>query len=187
MNTPVVATETDQIVSLTVTNTEIVTTTQAQTLLVSSESATAVVSTEHENIVQQTAQTAVITSSAQGPQGAPGQSDNFVYLLTAVPLNGHRAVASNSSGYLIYPDTTLENNTVLGITTGASSQEQLAQVQISGILTEPSWNWASNNPVFIGNMGLLTQTPPTSGSICVIGYAITSTKLFIDKQPAIFI
>ena len=184
MSTPIVVTETNQVVSSSVLSTEVITVLEPQVLLVTSESTTTVVNTEHENIVQQLEQVAVVTSSTQGPQGPPGASDNYVYLVAATAIGGNRAVAVNSSG-LTYAGTTSTN--ILGISVSAVDAGQLAQIQISGIITEPSWNWLPQTPIFVSDSGILTQQVPETGSLFIVGYPVLSTQIFIDKQAPILL
>ena len=162
-----------------------------------------VVATSNNNILVEAPYTNVVVSSGtstvisyiqesytpvsvgmQGPQGIPGASDNYVYLVASEAIGGHRAVTTNLAG-LVYATTTSTN--ILGISVGSVSSGQLAQVQISGIITEPSWNWVLGNPIFVSDTGLLTQQVPETGALFIIGYPVRSTQIFIDKQAPILL
>ena len=158
------------------------------TLVVDSQSIQVVVESETGNVVvQETVQELVVTApGGQGPPGAPGASTQFEYHPAGVILGGNRAVTLNSSGQFVYPDTTSPNSFVVGITTASSVVGALATVQIAGTQQEPSWNWTPGLPVFVGLLGVLTQVPPTTGQVLAVGYATSSTKIHIDKQPPIF-
>ena len=131
--------------------------------------------------------TAVVTSGAQGVQGPPGESTNTVSYISAIPIGGNRVVATNNQGQLVYPDTLSDTNVILGISTHAANIGELVEVQMVGSMTEPSWNWIPQEPLFISANGLLIQTPPTTGLSQVIAYAVLSNKIFIDKQQPILL
>lgn len=133
--------------------------------------------------------TTVVSSGEQGPQGIPGDSINYVNLLSGQALSGHKVVSSNNLGYAVYADSTVADtgNKVLGITTGAVSNGSIAQIQIVGVLEEPTWSWNLIDPIFIGTNGQLTQTPPETGYLYIVAFPMTPTKIFIDKQPPIML
>lgn len=128
----------------------------------------------------------VVQGGVQGPPGVPGASNQFEYVVAGQVLGGNRAVTTNSAGQLIYPDLTSNSSRVYGVTTHSALQGELVTVQIVGTQTEPSWSWDLNLPVFVGINGTLTQTPPTTGQTLVVGYPNSPTKLFIDRQPPIY-
>lgn len=103
-------------------------------------------------------------------------------------LGGHRMVVLNDSQQAIYAvNTTLTHaNKVLGMTTGAAALGGMATVQTGGEITEPSWGWVLDQPIYLGINGLLTQTPPIAGFSLIIGFPITATKIFINlREPLI--
>jgi hypothetical protein len=46
-------------------------------------------------------------------------------------------------------------------------------------MTELSWTWTPGEPIFLGNNGMLTQTPPSSGFAIELGTAISATSIWI--------
>ena len=123
----------------------------------------------------------------QGPPGPPGQSGNaYVEFPAALPLGGHRVVRL-LNGQAIYADNTVlaDANIVLGITLGAVTGGGMAQIQFNGLMTEPSWAWTPDMPVFCGTAGLLTQTPPVSGFSLIVGIAASPTQIFIGAKSPI--
>lgn len=160
---------------------------KASTIVVTEGSSTTVATEAtgvivHEELVKQN----VVQGGVQGPPGIPGVSTQFEYAVAGQTVGGNRAVTTNSSGQLVYPDLTLESARVYGITTQSGVTGELVQVQITGTQTEPSWSWNTVLPVFVGNLGTLTQTPPTVGQTLIVGYPQSPTKLFIDRQPPIY-
>lgn len=139
---------------------------------------------DEDHIVDQVREIQIVTVGEVGP---PGTNGTTVVKTASVSLSGHRAVVLNSSGEAIYADasTIAHRDKVLGITTGAASARADATIKTYGELTEPSWAWTLDDPVFLGLTGLLTQTPPTSGFVQRIGFPTAATKLFIDIDDAV--
>lgn len=101
----------------------------------------------------------------------------------AVPLGGNRAVRL-LAGEVIYADNAVveDANVVLGITQGAVSAGELARIQIGGLMTEPSWAWTADEPVFVGSNGGLVQPSPASVFSLVIGVATSATQILIGAR-----
>lgn len=156
-------------------------------LVENTEYNTVQVSTEHTTVVTNNNTDLVVSSSgSQGPQGIQGESLTSVTYIAGEPLGGNRVVSVNALGTLVYPDLSSYTN-ILGITISSANLGATVEVQIVGTMTEPSWNWVPDYPIYAGTNGLLTQTPPESGLLYVVGYAITPNKIFIDKQQPILL
>lgn len=103
-------------------------------------------------------------------------------------LGGHRVVLVNpATGKLVYADkdTPTHVNNIVGMTTGAVAADAVASVLYSGTIDEPSWTWALNQPVYLGNSGLLTQTLPTTGFIFIFGVPLLATRLLLTRQSPV--
>ena len=149
-----------------------------------------VVSNDKYNVIVETDTVNTITSGGeQGPAGPPGDSINYVNIIAGQDLSGHRVVCTNNIGRVIYADSGISTTAdrIVGITTSASLNGTVAEVQMVGVLEEPSWNWDVTIPLYIGVNGYITQTPPSSGYLYSIGFAMTPTKIFINKQPPIIL
>lgn len=147
-----------------------------------------VVVDEDVHIVDTIHEMSVITVGEAGPAGADGvDAGGQIIKTAAVSIGGHRVVVPDSTGGVIYADasTLTHRDKVLGVTTGAASASASATIQTYGELTEPSWAWTLDEPVFLGLTGLLTQTPPSSGFLQRVGFPTAATKLFIDIDNAI--
>lgn len=135
----------------------------------------------------------VVAAGQQGPQGEPGPpgqaGENFLTYPAGANIGGHRAVVLNSNEEAIYADYSNLDHAfkVLGITTGAASAGADATIQPFGEIAEPSWNWALDQPVYLGANGQLTQTPPSSGFLLVVGFPISPTKLYVEIGESIFL
>lgn len=128
----------------------------------------------------------------QGPQGPQGAAGVIIIAPASTNLSGHRAVVLNSLGEAVYADnnTAAHANKFAGVTQGASITGASATLQQFGEMTEPSWSWTPDQPVYLGANGFLTQTMPVATSAkfsLIIGVAQTATKLFISPMPPIFI
>ena len=104
-------------------------------------------------------------------------------------LGGHRAVILDAAGLAWYADRAAAADMfrIAGITQGAIALGGLANILSMGLLTEPSWAWTPDLPVFLEHSGLLTQTPPTDGFSIVLGVAIDATSMFVKQQPPLAI
>lgn len=164
---------------------EVIISTSVNNAVVNINSTNVVSTTNTSNVVQYVDQEYTpVSVGIQGPQGIPGASDNYIYLVATETIGGSRAVSASASG-AVYSST--NSNSVLGISTGAVLAGAVIQIQISGIFTEPSWNWTLNQPIFVSNSGILTQQVPETGALLIIGYPVLSTQIFIDKQAPILL
>jgi hypothetical protein len=132
----------------------------------------------------------VVTVGIQGPSGPAGPAGSSMVLHTAGEnLGGHKLVILNNSEKALYASgsNVVHANKIIGITTGAASVNTQAEIQTYGELSEPSWSWDASKPLFAGLNGALTQAPPSSGFVQQVASVISSTKIFINIQPAIVI
>jgi hypothetical protein len=122
-----------------------------------------------------------------GEDGAPGVAGGVVIQCAAgEALGGHRVVVLNADAEAVYASNAVPEHLhkVLGLTTGAVLLGATATVQTGGEMTEPSWSWTLDAPIFLGTSGLLTQTPPVSGFLLVVAFPVTATKIFIKlREP----
>lgn len=112
-----------------------------------------------------------------------GGGEQVLSKLAHQALSGHRAVYLFSESEVDYPDPTnyQQVKKIVGLTKGAASAGGVVEIQTSGLLVEPSWNFSLGD-VWLGSNGLLTQTPPNSGNLVLIGAAVSATALQIDIQ-----
>jgi hypothetical protein len=100
----------------------------------------------------------------------------------ATALGGHRAVRLAADG-VRYADKDSSAAACVGITTGAVSLGAEVTFVTAGNMEEGSWTW-SLGPVYLGADGLLTQTPPSSGVVLQVAYALSATVLNVAiRQP----
>ncbi len=104
-------------------------------------------------------------------------------------LSGHRVVKVEANGKVAYADNTnpADAGQVLGVTLNAALPGDVANVQVTGELTESSWAWVPGLPVYLGTAGTLTQTLPVAGFQLVVGIAVAPNKLVIGIKQAIIL
>lgn len=121
-----------------------------------------------------------------GPPGIEGPSGALAFNYPAAyPISGHRAVMLNAAGELVYASAGVLANAdrVLGVTLNAAAAGDVVKVQRSGEVTEPSWSWSPDSPIYLGLDGVLTQTPPAppgSRFSLVIGVPLSPTTVFLN-------
>lgn len=125
-----------------------------------------------------------------GPQGPAGSSQLESFTASA-SISGHAPVLLSGGQAAVADATVLAHlGRVIGITTGAANTGSPVAVFMHGSLTEPSWSWTPDAPVFLG-AGALTQTPPTLGGGFVfsqrLGFALSPTVVFMDIEAPILL
>lgn len=146
-----------------------------------------VTNTNETLVVENTISGVLLSGGIQGPQGIPGESNTTLSMVAGSNLNGHTVVITDSNAKVVNPVVLADGDVLVGITTGAAIVDSVVEVQYTGTLVEPSWNWTLGLPIFVGPNGTLTQTPPSTGVLQIIAYPILSNRILIDKQQPITI
>lgn len=121
----------------------------------------------------------------RGLQGLPGPSGDSVSLVAAIALSGHRVIATDEAGLGVYADhRDASALAACGFSTGAVSEGAEVTLQSSGLLDWPAANLTEDLPVFLGESGQITQTPPSSGWARQVGIARSQELLQVDFGPA---
>ena len=81
-------------------------------------------------------------------------------------------------------DNSASAYTVVGVTRQAGTSVYVVR---EGELTDLSFSFTPNSPVFLGLNGALTQTAPSSGFVLQVAVALTTTKIQIGVDDPIFI
>lgn len=114
-------------------------------------------------------------------------NDNSVFSgIASEDLGGHRIVVAIGS-QIAYADNTIaaHSSIVTGISTQAVLSGATLNVTISGEVSEGSWNWSLDKPIFLTANGLMTQTAPNTGFLLQVGYPTTITSMIVDIKTAI--
>jgi hypothetical protein len=130
----------------------------------------------HVNTVRDVARTVAMTGA--GPKGAKGDPGGTSEDRIA------RSTGAGSCGYAS-ADNPLHGDDTIGLTTGAASAGDTVSVQRFGPISFNGWDWTPGNAVYLANNGLMTQTPPDSGFLQIVGHAESPTSLFLSLNPCI--
>ena len=139
------------------------------------------------NVTQQVVK--VVTVAEQGPPGPPGVSGEYITYISkiaGVNISGHRVVRVSGNDTVDYADkdSLSDINKVIGVTLGASAQNDPINIQTRGEIEDVSFNWDINKPIYLGNNGYLTQDFPTTGFLLQVAIPVSNTKINISlKQP----
>jgi hypothetical protein len=93
----------------------------------------------------------------------------------------------NDIGEAIYADNTILShaNKILGMTTEATLTGATVTIQTGGEITDSSWSWVLNTPIWLSSSGLLTQVAPVTGFSLIVAFPISTTKIYINlREPS---
>lgn len=154
---------------------------------------TEVVKVIQETVVVRTArEVSIIRPAIQGLPGPRGRdgAGSTIELKAAINMGGHRVTCPSPDG-LIYADWNTGNTAlrIVGITVSSVTAGADVEVRNNGELTETSWNWDINKPVFLGPNGVLTQMNPRDNGAAfslILGFPTSPKTLFITIREPIF-
>ena len=148
-----------------------------------------VIKTPVNKTVIKTPLTKVIVKSdgTQGAQGTPGSGSEESFIAGA-SIGGQRVVITMSDGKVYPADASVlsNSNTIVGITKTAVSIGSAVDVIKIGSLSDPSFSFTADLPIYVdtSGSGVITQVPPASPSEFsqALGHAISTTKIFIQIE-----
>lgn len=76
-------------------------------------------------------------------------------------------------------------NRCAGITLTAALKDAELIVLSSGVLSDSSWSWIDDRPIYCGTDGRLTQTPPETGFSQIVAIPLSATKILFKINEAI--
>lgn len=130
----------------------------------------------------------VLQPILRGPKGDAGSSlESYV---AAAAMSGHKAVTLDGTGQAIVADCRMAVHAaaVLGVSIGAAAAGSPVTVRGIGLIELSGWGLIPGLPVYLGESGALVQAVPSSALfIKPVGYALTSSAVLVDLQPAIFL
>lgn len=126
----------------------------------------------------------VVLGGRQGPAGRPGQGIEIEIYIAAANLNGHRAVALDGDGQLIYADAGA-GIAAIGIIRDAVLAGAEVEVWRRGRVGGFS-DLATAEEYYLGDDGLLTLTAPESGVLQPLGVAASAGVLLVTPDRPIF-
>ena len=132
-----------------------------------------------------------IALTAIGRRGPPGPSgDRIVSYPASQAIGGQRLVRFQADGTLAYASCNdlASAHTLIGLTTHAASAGESQSVLHLGEIDESGWSWTPDAPVYLGLAGVPTQQPPPDARLLrVIGYALSTTRLYVCPHEPILI
>lgn len=128
---------------------------------------------------------ALLAVARQGPAGRDGTTT--IVKTCGVNISGHKVVTVNNAGNVIYADNTIpaHANKVIGVTINAALTNQQVTIVPNGEISDPSFSWLPDYPIFLGTNGALTQMVPATGFFLIVGFPTSSTSMVVRPQPAI--
>lgn len=132
----------------------------------------------------------------RGPAGSSGTGSDVgqvkLTVIASANLSGHRAITRRIDGTVEYADNTTASHlhAPIWLTMSAVSLGAETEVLVYGTLTEPSWSWVPQLPLYLGTNGVITQTPPSPPGalfLAPLGVATGPTTVFVDRQPSILL
>lgn len=132
----------------------------------------------------------VYTEGSQGPAGQRGQTGLTGGLFernTSGSMSALRVVWEGSDGivHALDKDDGDHIGLIAGLTITATGAEGSVVVQRAGPVDDDAWSWVTSGLIWLGDSGIPTQTPPTTGYDVQIGYAVSPTRIYLDIQPPI--
>lgn len=118
---------------------------------------------------------------------APPVQDSISFSLEmSGAMSASRVLYASPTGpALADKDVLSAQDKILGLTISSTSVAgEFVSVLGEGYHTDPSYTFTPG-PVYLGNSGLLTQTPPTTGLLVQLGVAISATELYFDVGLAV--
>jgi len=98
-------------------------------------------------------------------------------------VNAHRAI------FRFNQRAFTANNSVNFFIVGVSVNSALMNAELTirnfGVLVFNGWSFMPDKPIFFDQLGMLTQTPPTTGVLTIIAHAMSATDIFINIQEPI--
>ncbi|NWD49010.1 capsid cement protein [Pseudomonas gingeri] len=131
----------------------------------------------------------VLTIAGQGPpgrQGIPGPAGgSALQRVAGEPLSALLVVYElNGLAYALDQADAAHIELLLGVTLTAADAGDPLNIQRSGVIEDSAWNWQLGR-VWLGAGGTLTQTPPATGFLVLIGAATSATRITLNLQDPI--
>lgn len=114
-------------------------------------------------------------------QVPPPTAPTGATLLAAQPLLACRLITTDIDGKAVYADANTASHVdqVLGLTSRAVVAGETFSAIESGLLQNSGWNWMPGEPLFLGLQGEVTRNPYSGVFVLQVGYAKSSTELFV--------
>ncbi len=156
----------------------------------SSSEETFPVTFEEENISAEIVESHLTVSISGGAGGSASFPNKFTLTMVAgEDITQHTVVRSSTvSGQVLVADSS-DNSIckyVMGIAATGSVSASPIDIISSGIHTDSAWSWLPG-PIYFDSSGALTQTPPVTGFVLMVGKAISATEINVDVETPIIL
>ena len=100
-------------------------------------------------------------------------------------ISGDKPLMFAGAGTVVHADPTAAGYVYAGVALTAAQPGSAVQALTSGDVTADFWVWTPGLPVFVAPVGVLTQSPPSSGRSHLIGWAVSAHTIHLVPDPAI--
>ena len=108
-----------------------------------------------------------------------------VTLVPAVSGSGGMILSFNGDGTVSPCDPTQPGYEFAGVSMGAFTAGETFQAVHSGLMTDSSWSWSPQMPIFASPGGLMTQAVPTSGILHRMATAMSATAIIVSPRSSV--
>ena len=102
-----------------------------------------------------------------------------VTAIAKYPVGGGRIIGLDG-GYAI-------DQNIAGFSMNAADTGGVIQLVEHGWFEQDYWSWDTSKPIYLGSDGLPTQVPPTTGLMLIVARPATPTKIYINKEVAVWL
>lgn len=146
---------------------------------------TLVISTDHTTIVGTGSYGPVGPQGPQGPQGEPGlpgASFNYVTAIAGQAVSAGRLVTMTGANSVTYFDATnvAHYGKAVGVTMHAASNGAQVKIGVVGPVDLVGIGYVTGTRFWAGPNGTLVSTPPATGMVIPVGYAVDSNTLHVQ-------
>ena len=94
-------------------------------------------------------------------------------------------IASSAQAFVADNSLTFSEAQVIGVALNAAAIGAQVQVQLFGLLQDGAFAFSANELLFLGSLGTITATAPSSGFVTRIGYGLGSGSIFLNIEKPI--
>lgn len=117
-----------------------------------------------------------ITISGSGNTETAQTLENIATYKLLASINGKVELADK--------DKPIHAFNIMGMSVSSGSEGSTIFIQTGGTILNGNWSWNENSPLWLGNNGDITQTPPETGFLMQIGIALSPSKIILEIQEA---
>lgn len=119
------------------------------------------------------------------PSGT-GVANSQITTLTAGSAIGYpRALVITNNLAQLFSSSSLTHSPVVGISLESASINTAIRVQVSGIVAYGGWGLTPGLSYYANDLGIISASPPTSGTVQVIGIATAADSLLLHPMQSI--